>query len=335
MVIVDCLLSPAWLAAQEPAEMPAMEPERPTIEAVEARLKQVREATDLDEATVKPKVVETYVQALDELRRAEQLTLQAAQHQQQAETVAARVEERKAFLAETEAKLSTLKAHGPPLAVSPDRSVTELEQEAARIAAELQTASETLAQWKAEAARRPARREEILAQLADAPKRLEDLQAQLAAPPPAGETPALTQAQRTLLAARIELLNQGIPAFQAELTLYEAERSAGLVTLKTDLFTRQADLLQHEAALLQEQIRERRRREDVERLKQAQREKQAALRKHPLLRHIAERNEELARQTQSLTRGIEQAEQQLNQSRQALTELENEFARTREKVEKV
>lgn len=328
VLVWSWLLPPAPALAQPEAETPAEAPvalaaDTITAAEIEDRRKQAEAATDLPDE-VKKKVVDLYRAAHEQLQQAEQLAAQAAQYKADADDIQARV-------ARLRQQLDALQ-QGPPQPPAPQPPLSELERQLAAKDLQLKELKALLVKLEGEAVARAGRRKEVRGHLLAAPQRLRELKQQLEAPPPADEPPALSQARRTELLARRQLLQQQLPALHNELAKYDAEEAADLTRLKRDLLAQKIARTQKEFDLLNVAVQRRRDREAKEAVWQAQAE---AFHAQPLLKSYAEENQQLAETAQALSEKIGQAEKQLNSARARLEELERQLAQTKKKVENV
>jgi len=318
-----------WLAVRPtlpapPAALAQGLPEKPaavqlTVEDIEARIKQLADAQDLDDA-VKGKIQELYQQALGQLELVKNASAQASLFERMA---ASSREE----LAGTKAELAALPSEPPP--VYPDGSLVELEGKLLEKETELVEKRSSLAELEGEAKRRAGRRLEIPKLVLDAKARLAELEKQQQAAP-AEEPPQLIAARQVLAAARRQALEQELLAYDKEPKAYEARTE--VLPLRRDLAARQVGLLEREVALWRQLVNSRRQRETEAQLDKARWEARQA---HPALARLAENNKKLAERRSELAELISKTIQQWEQTNKKLAAIEDQFTRTKEKIDTV
>ena len=116
------------------------------------------------------------------------------------------------------------------------RTVGALESELVAARTSLDPLLKRRSALEKEPTRRAGRRKEIRELILAAQTDLRDLRKQMAVGAPTDEPPALTLARRTSLQARMQCIDQEVPALQAELARYEAEDAVELLRLKRNLF---------------------------------------------------------------------------------------------------
>lgn len=313
------------VAATEQAEADAGN--EVTEAGLEQRRKEAQESTELNEET-KKKVLDSLEQALQQLRRVTELTGRAAELKAAAESAPARA-------AELSAQLMVLKNRTPR---APDKRLLwavplpGLQQQLAEQDLALSEHKAALAKAESELANRVHRRKEIRAALQAGPERLTEVARQLDAPAPPNESPAIAPARRAELLTHRRLIEVELPALQNELARYEAEDAVSWLQLERDVLAHQIRFAQEEHQLLSEYVKQRRAQAALEALRKAEEE---AIQAEPLLRDLAERNEELARQSQALSQLIPHVEQNRKSAAEKLNGLRKQFAQTKLKVDSV
>ncbi|MFW6108773.1 MAG: hypothetical protein ACOC8D_03055, partial [bacterium] len=313
------------VAAEPPAEPP--KPAALTVEALEARRKQVEAAEGLDEA-LKKSLLALYDQAIAQLKLAVEYAQAAQADQQVAEAAPTLIDRTQEALAKAPPE--------PAVEIEPDATLAEIEQQVTEAETALTAAKKTLAERTAEIEQRTERRKAIPKLLADARQALDKVNEQLAAEP-ADDTPKeAVAARRALLRATRQALEQQIDKLQKELLRYEAETR--LAPLQRDLAARAVAAADKRLQALREVVNERRRRDAQLAAQKARRERRAAANAHPAGAAITEENARLAELRtgpQGLTARIEQARERLDAAEKNLTELRAERKSAREKMEKV
>ncbi len=310
--------------AQEPGVSPRTDTEL-TPESIAERKKQIEEMKDLDDA-LRTRILEMYRQAADSLKRSQDFASRAAEYKKQTSAVQERA-------TATKAELVSLKSQPEPELPPEASPLPTFEQELAKHQSELDARRKTLAELEAEPSRRANRRKEIRALLVSSPDRIAEIAKQLEAPPPAEESPQLTLARRTELAARRQALQREPAALENEIALYDAEDAADLTSMRSDLFSQQIEKLEKQVKRLTDTVNERRRIERERAVAAARRQQEEV--NHPLLRAYAESNTALAQEALSLTPKIELTGRRLKETEEKTKALNNDFKQTKDKVDSI
>jgi len=290
-------------------------------EAVQARLKQVEESRELDDAT-KAAAQQLYQQALQELESA-RLWARKVDHFEQMAAAAP------GELARTKADLAALPS-APTMATAQGVTLQQLDQAISKREDELERWKSTLDDLEDEPKRRSNRRLEVPKLAAAARQRQEEIDQQLQSPAPADDTALLASARRMRLLAGRRVLEQEILGYDKELAAYEA--TADLLASRRDLAVRQVALAEQEIKQWQQLANQRRQQEAQRQVEQASLE---ASRAHPAVRQLAQENAALAERRKELAERITETSQQLEEIQQGLTTVDDQFKRARERVETV
>lgn len=292
-----------------------------TAEEIQTRLKQVEEATDLDDAA-KAKVRETYQQAIQELDVAKHWAETSAQFERM---VAAAADELAA--AKAEASLAPAK---PKVAIPADTTLVQLQQTLTSKEAEATELKRQSTQLEAEPRRRAARRGEVPKLAAAARQRLGDAEKQLAIPAASDEPPAPALARRAVLLARRRAAQQEVRAYEKEVAAYDA--CAEILPVQLDIATRNAALADQEVKTWREAVNRRRQEEAQQQARQAAWD---AAQAEPAVQRLAENNSALAEKRTQLAKTIADTVKQLDGATQKLASLKEEFSRTQAKVDTI
>ena len=244
IVLMVLLLISAVATAQEDTREPATS-DVVSAEQVEQLRGQIEDAEDTDDETRK-KALETCQQALDAIARAEKLESQTTVHQAEIDGAAQRAKDIEAAL---EIQVTDILAD-----LSGGATLPELMSALASRQPLLQEARSRLATAEAEPARQTERRTVITTDLAAHANRKAEVEKELAVTAPADEAPAATAARRVLLQARLREVNAQAPAWQAELSGYDAARAVDLPDLKIRLAKREVSYLEQEVDELNRRI---------------------------------------------------------------------------------
>ncbi len=311
------------------AAQPTVGDPPPSVETIEQRLIDTSQDPDLDDDT-KARIRNLYQQALSELDS-------AARWRATALDFARRTTEAPAAIEALEAALEAPPEDAPPILVTD--SIDSLEQRRAEGEGRLAEAASRLTEADGEPLGRTSRRAEIretLAALADEGARVET---DLETPTAPNASPLEADARRALLSARRLQLETRTISLQRELGAYDAERS---------LLPHRRELAARDVARLQEQVTRLAAAADaLRRLDATQQANEARLRAIQLGIALAEEPAEGTRQVlltlanvnngltarrQTLVNRLDAAEQRLSGARVELTDLDDRFTRTRERV---
>lgn len=328
-LLCTLLLTGAYAQAQEaaptaPAAAPSLDPA-----AIEARLKAAQEKKELDDAA-KAKIADFYAQALDNLRVADEFRNQGNQY---AETIAGAEGITKSL---QQALVQSMDS--PSQQVPKDATSTEVEQRVADTDGALAAAQAERAALEQESAKRSERRRQIPELQNAARQRMSEAQAELDAAPGSSDAPEVTEARRTLAAARQESAQQELNAFEPELQSYDIR--GRILALQLDGATRRTEHLKREAALLRDLLTARR---QDEALAAANRAREAMLEASNAPAAIRELAGKLAETNTTLTLGrtgpdgllrkVEKAGVRLTEVKEQLSTLTSDFTAARAKVD--
>lgn len=216
-----------------------------TPSQVEALKQQVTEVPDL-EPDVKTRALDNIQKAADTIDRAARLETQTPSDIAAIKKVAVNLKEvQSALNADNGAILPE---------ISDDATLSELLPALAVRQPMLQESRNKLTAAEAEPGRRAERRTAIAGDLAAHATRKADLNKELAAPNPPEEHPAATAARRALLMARLREVTAQAPAWQAELSKYEAEQAVDLPAMRIQVARAEVNRLQSEVDELTRRI---------------------------------------------------------------------------------
>lgn len=315
--ILGVVLLASACAAETVAEDRAVE--QPTVETIQAALKQIDQAQGVDEPS-KVKAKEHLSQALQDVEATGSWTAKIERFTQMAATAPEEI-------SQVRADLAALSASPEP--AIPDGSLLQLEQALSKKEAELSERRALLAELEAEPKRRAGRRVEIPKLAAGLQERLAEVDRQLQAPSAGGPAPALA-ARRTALWARRQSIERELLSNERELGAYEVRGE--LLALRRDLVARQIAQAEQELLKWRESVNRQRHRESEAQLRRARRE---ADRAHPAVERLAQANARLTERRQEMARLIAEATRDLEQASGRLAALQDQFTRTQEKVDTV
>lgn len=297
----------------------------PTIEAVEALIRTTESAEGLAEET-RTRLLELHRQTLDQLRIAQDWAAKAADLSRLREGAPARLAEIRAELAQP----ATDPRPEPPA----EASLAQLEQLMSQAQAELETQRSAAAQIDEEFNTRNARRREIPNLLAAARERLARLEPEPA--PAERELPEVTQAREHLGQARRAAMEQEIRALEEEIASYDARSE--LLTARQDQARRRAQQAERWATAWQELVNQRRRIEAGQAARQAQATARDLAMAHPLLRDLAEANQQLVQRRtgpQGVAGRIERATAELEAINGLLARLRADLKSVKDRINAV
>ena len=284
--------------------------------AIEAELKSLETATDLDDA-VKKTLTDFYARALEQVRSADGWAKKAAAFEAESkkapdELASIRKElakepddapvapSDKALIEQIEPiirKELAKKRDDAPIAPSDKPLIEQIEpierksDQAKADVTQIQGQVDSLAK---QADERPGRREEIPKLVSEAKQRLDEVSRQLESKPTEGEAPALTRARRTESLARKHALDQEIGAYGAELRLHEA--TSELLTARREWEARRLSMAQKQASFWSAVVSVLRQKKAAASLAEATRKAEDAQSDHPIVKKLADDNKELAKE---------------------------------------
>lgn len=314
------LLLTTFATAQTQADKPA-ESEGISAETIQTRIKQIDDAKDIDDS-VKQKIRECYQQALPELEAIKNRAAKIANFEQMTTSAATDLQQTKAFLTAPPDK-STAE-------LPDDMALAQVDQLITKKQSELDAARAKLTAAEAEPNNRAARRLDLPKKTNEAREQLSQLEEQLRAPPPEGESPALTTARRALMSCQRRNLANKIQAHEKELAAYDA--TAELLPLQRDLAARRVTSAEQELKLWQEAANRRRQAEADKQVRQARLE---AARANPAVSRLARENAALAESRKQLAEKIVETAAELEQAKAELAKLSVQFGATKSKVKAV
>ena len=285
LLALGVLLAASLTAAAPPtATSPTSIPATPTdvdlsAEALQSQIRAVQAATDLSQE-VKDKVLESYNQAVNQIRLAENWAVRAkaleATEQQLAEVKARR------------AALTTMPAATAPAEIRLDK----LKEALGAAKASLKEAEKGAQDLDTQIRSRTARRAELPKLISEARKQIDLLNETLAQPPSGGVAPQVAKAENLLTRARKKTLEQEIATEEKELLRYES--LGELLTAQKDLVASQRDWLEKQVKVLEEATNKASREEAAELERQARETARSLANAHPLVREMAEGDLRLA-----------------------------------------
>ncbi len=290
-----------------------------TAERVERLLREVEQKPELD-ADSRKLAADAYRTALADLQRAAEYAARAEAFGRDAVGVNHRVEQLKH-------QLEDVKAKEPVTA--PDSTLADLEQAVAKIELQLATQKSAQAAAEAESQNRSNRRKEIRARIVAIQEGVSALMTQTPSP---DLNAAVAAAKGVEMTARRKMLEAEAPALESELTKYDAEDAADLVRLQSDLAAKQTALTERQLQELREEIKKARDAAAEESVRKARLEAIVAA---PALKHLAERNQQLAETAQTISQQRSGVERDLKAAKEAFETLDRQFKQVKSKIETV
>jgi len=289
-----------------------------TTETIQARISQIKSATDLPE-NVKLEAAGFYGQSLEQITLANSFSAKIAEHQKGIEETPALLEEAKGKLAQAASEPTTQAF----IEVSPEATLDQLRQqldEAKSGRDGLKQRQETAKKLEDEAKYRSERRIAVPGLIQEANKRLEQVAKDLGAPATAATAPQVSLAQRTLLQARKLALELEVKQFDNELRFFDAR--SDLLTSRRELAKLAVVEAQAKVTHLETAIGERREAE-IERQK---REAEEALKRAPLpIRDLPAANTRLAERRDRVDQRIKEVEARLPTVDRLIVQLDKDF----------
>ncbi len=323
LTVISLLLLSCNVLAQEAESLPVSPVSEPVASAssLEEELKRVEAAADLDEDT-KKKTTDLLKLAIDQTKKASAFEVKLATSEAALKTVATRAEDLKA-------KAKTLK-DAAPQKLDPNATLPELESLLSQTEKRAEQAREAVSKADADIATRTAETKKKRERLVEAKQLLDEANKQIVA---GGDSEALTAAKKSERTAQRQMLGVEIPAAEAELALFDAENVADIPRLRRDVAVNELAAVDLELQLVQAAVRKSR---DYEANKQlAATQSEAKKETNPLLRTLADRNVDLAKQYQKLNGLIAEAEKSLSESRAFLDDWKKEADSTKNQVKTI
>lgn len=292
-----------------------------SVEVLQGKIKKLDVVPDLDPA-IKSKLVESYNQAIEQLRAAAEL---AARGDQFSKLTRESPDALKAIQTEMNLPPEVLK---PDLPAEP--TLAQVQQQLSQAEMKLADTQKAMQTLLDEPKRQADRRLEI-PKRADAIKALiQEIDTQLNAEPAADEPADITAANRMVLESRKKTLNAEVAMSQLELQYYEA--TGELLSAQRDRAARQISSQDALVKDLRTQVNDRRLKEAEEQARQA---REAAAEAHPAVKKIAEANATLATLRKTLAGKIEQVSRDLDAVDAQITTLDDQFKKIQNRINTV
>jgi len=311
----------AELTSSAPATEPTVtEMTGLTVQAIQARIKGLELATQLDEA-VRATAIEYCNLAVKELQSAEEWARKDADYHSAIQDAPAQLQAARDELK----KIPESPAIPPGMA---DGTLEQLRQGLAKAEADLARSKQRLADLDREPRRRLDRRTEVK-------KRREEISKELASAAEPQGPATLTAAFGVCIQARAKARQAELAAYDSELASYDA--AGDLLSVQRDLAVRQASQNERLVALWQEAIAQQRQEETARQVREAEESRRRAdAESQPVARRIAalaEENKELVQRRQELGRKIGQAVRDYNSRKDLLDRTKRNAETVREKVQ--
>ncbi len=293
-------------------------------ETLEAKLEEVEADADLPEAA-KTKLTALYREALDHLEA-------TSSHNAAAEAFRAAAVTAPQAMQSVRTEYERAQGTTPEesLGASEDTPLPELELILQKEQAGLVAVEEKLADLDEQLNREETRPNVIRQRLTDAKQEQEQLAAQADLPPPADESPALSEAQRSVDATAVQALRAEVRMLNEEL-LSQPVR-VKLLEARQELAAHELRWVRSRVRLLEEAVNRRRQAD----LASVQDETEAALiefaGKHPVLMQLAEQNATLGQELNTTAKRLEQLSARDDEINELRGEIGQEFENAREAV---
>lgn len=332
-MIVCCLAGAAQALGQTKQKSsregaaPERRPSELTVEALERRLKQIENASNLDEE-VKKNLTETYTTALEHVKTAKEHAARAAEFRKLTAEAPRELEELKA-------SLDAPPPDAPPKLTS-EMGLAELQEALISAEKEYEALQQRLDELQSEPKRRAERRIEIPELQQEAHRQIEEIEKRSDLNPAgtAGLDP-VALADRVLQAARRHALEHELKVYEEELRHYEL--TSELIEARRDHALVQAEHAQRHLKIWRTAVNGRRRR-DVEEQSEVAKEaiaEEAAAHAPPAIRRLAEESAALVAQREDLVARLELATKELETLKDQYEALNTLFKRIKERVKRV
>ncbi len=306
-------------AAIEPAALSSATDSVLSVERVEQLLQDIEQRAELDAETRKL-AADAYRAALAELRRAAEFAAQAESFGRDAVGVNHRIEQLKQQLEEVKRKEPVTAA---------DATLADLEQAVAKTELQLATLKTAQAAAEAEPQHRLNLRKEVRTRIVAIQEALSALASQA---PATDLHPDLAAAKSIEMAARRMALEAEAPALESRIAKFDAEDAADLLRMQSDLAAKQTAFAEQQLQKLRDEVKAARDAAAEESVRKARLEAIVAA---PALKHLAERNQELAETEQAIYKQLSTAERDLKAANEAFESLDRQFKLMKQKVETV
>ena len=303
------------------SELPATSGE-PTIESIQAHLKRLETAKELEESA-RTMLQETYVKILQQLN-------QVAESQGRAASFQKIIEKAPDDLRQLKMEQAKVVPSTIARPISEETTLAQAQQSLAQAEARLLDWQKRQAELQNEPKRRTDRRVEISQLQEAAHRQLEELDKQLAVKPAANDVTEGATASRLLVLARQKAIREDMHAQQLELSAFEA--TAELLTAQRDQAVVQLAQAEESVKLWQEAVNERRRREAE---RQAREAEKATIQAHPAMKRLAEENSQLALARQEYAEKIERTLSETKRLTARTQKLDDQFAKVTERAQRV
>lgn len=325
--------SPVARAQSDPAP-PAAQPAPPAeANAPDLTPEQIRreiEALEADESVdpgAKASALQLYEQAIAALESAAAWEAKAAEFDRLITEATALRDAIRAELAQSPAE--------PAIGLPADAGVAQIERALDQARAELDAARTRLGEIAAERIERERKRSVLPDRITAARNRLSDLADDLATIAPE-TTPALANAQRTLILARQREARANIRAIERELANIQLRTDLQLLDLRRDRAARRLAQAETLTSKLQSFLTEQRLREADRAAREARRLARDAAAQAPQIQEIAADNQSLASRRageDGLANRLEEASRRSREVREDRRDLSRRFERMRQKIE--
>jgi len=324
VVVAAVLIAPAALGQEGEPSPPSTESPNGTAldaEAIAERIAELEAQEQRSEA--ENTELELLKQAQTFLDQAESARKQAAEYQQSAETAPQRLQEIEAELAQP--------MPDPSEQIPADASLDQLSGQLDAARAQLNTARSLRDELEKASATRSDRRTTALEETKTIETRLEELRTMLASPPSADQGSELVRARQWNLRAEQENLQARLKQIEAEIRSYDARRE--LLRARRQLAERRVLEAQRRVETLDQIVSEKRAEAARQAEQQAEAERRAALKAHPIILQIAENNTQLASELTNTTEQNAELAHELREVRQKLDQWTSSFQRIKQRVE--
>ncbi len=324
--------------AQEPPPLPVQGPPvvRETVapgsveaelRELEARLKEIEASGELAKE-LRDQLVERYKFAIARLQQAIELATRAAEYRQQLTDAPAKSRAIRERLAEA------ARQPPPPATVEVTDATTsrQLEQDLARLQADVQAARGRLTALEAkieEQRKRPAQARE---QLAEARQKIEEIGQEQGKPVDETQPRELTAAQQAVLRARRRARLAEVEAVEQE--LLSADARLELLMAERDDAAREVGLLSARAQATQEAANRRRLEEAEQERRRAEAAQVRARGEHPVVRGLADQIVEAGKRLEEIGRKITQTTKRADEIKAQRAQIEKDFSTARQRLDK-
>ncbi|MEN8108365.1 MAG: mechanosensitive ion channel domain-containing protein [Pseudomonadota bacterium] len=324
-LVLLCVLLPYGPVLAETPTATAGQPPLVSMDTLRARIREVGDSTDLDEAT-SSKLIERYRKALSFLETAGSNQEASRSFNESRKTAPARTEQLRNKLAAVQQTDADIE-----LTVTDQSSLDAVNQELVKEKANLSAVSAKLSQIDNELANQIDRPSQAHNRITEIKHRLEQIATDMKLPPPDGELQRLSEARRWMLETEKHSLDTEILMLDQELLSQQVR--VALLQAQRDYTANSQQRIQVRVSKLENMLSGKRIAEATQartETEQAQREVEG---KHPLLQELAKSNAGLSEEITRSAAALEEVAAEDDAARDEAKRINDDYQQTRQKLD--